>query len=130
LPDWIAAHEKHDRDGFGGVCRRECRGLAAAGSQHRHPLRDKLGCERGEALVFAEGPAVLNAQVAAFNIAILGEAVAERLHQVTGILRRSGVEITDERLLVLRAAIFREHKGRPGERADKFSTSHATIPSP
>ena len=51
-------------------------------------------------------------------------------HQVTGILRRSGVEITDERLLVLRAAIFREHKGRPGERADKFSTSHATIPGP
>jgi hypothetical protein len=49
---------------------------------------------------------------------------------VTGILRRSGVEITDERLLVLRAAIFREHKGRPGERADKFSTSHATIPGP
>ena len=119
----IAADGEDGRDvGRCGLGRERGR-LATGRDQHGWIELDDLGCQRRKPFIVAFGPAVGNRRVLAFDVAGLGEPLAESGDDAGRILRRPAAQEADDRLAAL---LLR--KGGPqcksGENPKKIAASH------
>jgi hypothetical protein len=91
----IGAGREDNRDRRGGLLRRLRRTGAAGRGYDCDPARGEVGGQGGQPVVMPLGPAVFDPQIAAFDIAGIGEPLAERRRQRRRFIRRPAAEKTD-----------------------------------
>src|SRR5262249_34857373 len=115
--------------GSGGFGRGRSRGSVGCGDDS-YAAVDKIGHERGQAIVAAVEPMVLDRHVLAFDVADFLEAFTKRSSLARGAFRRSGADEPNHRHhRLLRARRERPRCRRAAEQRDELATGAHSITS-
>jgi hypothetical protein len=131
MPDRVSTEAKCDRGRRGRSFGRKCRRIASGGD-NCHATADEVDHERGQAIVLAAQPVVLDDHVLAPDVAGFAEAFRERGCMARGAIERPTADKADHRhrrLLCARRARPRYHCA--AERGQQFPSSdvarHVTL---
>jgi hypothetical protein len=126
--DRVLGDEKHNRDRLGRSMRGQRRDRAGERRDQGHGPADQLGRHPGQPVVVSVGPAKLDRDIAAFDIAGSAETLTEAGETFDVGLGRAGMQESDCRHRGLLGACHirpRHHRGgRAAEQRDKFAPLH------
>src|SRR5262245_4581685 len=127
--DRVYSHLEDNRDRRGRRFGHERRFVAECGN-HGDPPPDEIGHERGQAIVAAIEPMVLDRHVLAFGVADFLEAFTKRSSLACGAFRPPGADESDYRhCRLLCARHHRPRRRRAAEQRDKLAPHHHSITS-
>jgi hypothetical protein len=128
MRDRVSANAKGDRDRRGRSFGRKGRRIASR-SDNCHATADEVGHERGQAIVLAAEPVVLDDDVLALDVAGFAEAFRERGCMARRTIERSTAEKANHRS----RRLLRTRRERPrrcaAEKRDELATSHSITSS-
>jgi hypothetical protein len=128
MPDRVSTEAKCDRDRRGRSFGRKRRRIASR-SDNCHATADEVSHERGQAIVLAAEPVVLDNHVLALDVAGFAEAFRERGCMARRTLERSTADEADDRhRWLLRARRERPRCCCAAKQRDEIAPFHCPVP--